>query len=134
VVVVGQGATVGKPIALALMGEEATVRTCNKYTADLPAHTRDADVVIAAAGVPGLLGKDHIRPGAVVIDVGINSVPDPKDPSKSIVVGDVRTQEVAEVAGILTPVPGGVGPVTVAMLLRSTAEAAARQWGFRRIQ
>ena len=135
VCVVGQGSIVGKPIALALMGAEATVRTCNKYTTDLAAHTADAGVLIAAAGVPGLIGREHVKPGAVVIDVGINTVPDPQsdDPAATRVVGDVRFDEVVERAGHITPVPGGVGPVTVAILLQNAAEAAAKQHTARRI-
>ncbi len=135
VCIVGQSAIVGKPIALALMGKEATVRTCNKYTRDLPAHTRDADILIAAAGVPHLIGPDHVKPGAIVIDVGINSVPAPTDddPAATRVVGDVQFDAVKPLASVITPVPGGVGPVTVAILLHNTAEAAAKQLDHRRI-
>jgi len=135
VCVVGQGSIVGKPIALALMAEEATVRTCNKYTRDLAAHTRDAEILIAAAGVPGLIRGEHVQPGAVVIDVGINTVAAPtlENPSATAVVGDVRGAEVAAIAGALTPVPGGVGPVTVALLLQNAAEAVAKQRSRRRL-
>ncbi|MCB9849689.1 MAG: bifunctional 5,10-methylenetetrahydrofolate dehydrogenase/5,10-methenyltetrahydrofolate cyclohydrolase [Phycisphaerales bacterium] len=135
VCIVGQGSIVGKPIALSLMCAEATVRTCNKYTPDLAAHTADADIVIAAAGVPGLIGGKHVKEGAIVIDVGINSVPDPQsdDPNATRVVGDVKFDEVVEKASAVTPVPGGVGPVTVAILLQNAAEAAAKQHAHRRI-
>lgn len=135
VCVIGQGSIVGKPIALALMAAEATVRTCNKYTPDLAAHTRSAEVLIAAAGVPGLVGRGHVRPGAVVIDVGINTVaaPTPENPNATATVGDVRFAEVAEIAETITPVPGGVGPVTVAILLQNSVEAAIKQETQRRI-
>ena len=134
-VVVGQGSIVGKPIALGLMGAEATVTTCNEYTKDLGDHTRTGDILIVAAGVPELIRAEHVKPGAVVIDVGINSVPAVEgDASPSRVVGDVKFEEVKEVASIITPVPGGVGPVTVAIALHSTVEAAAKQLSVRRIQ
>ncbi|HRX86612.1 MAG TPA: bifunctional 5,10-methylenetetrahydrofolate dehydrogenase/5,10-methenyltetrahydrofolate cyclohydrolase, partial [Phycisphaerae bacterium] len=135
VCIVGQGSIVGKPIALALMAQEATVRTCNKYTADLAAHTRDADILIAAAGVPGLITADHVKRGAAVIDVGINTVPapTPDDPSATRVTGDVDFAGVRDRAGLITPVPGGVGPVTVALLLQNAAEAVAKQHERRRI-
>ncbi len=133
-VVVGQGNIVGKPTALALMGEKATVTTCNKYTPNLAMHTSQADILIAAAGVAGLIKAEHVKPGSVVIDVGINSVPDPTgEPGAMKVVGDVCFDEVSERASVITPVPGGVGPVTVAILLFNTAEAAAKQISHRRI-
>jgi methylenetetrahydrofolate dehydrogenase (NADP+)/methenyltetrahydrofolate cyclohydrolase len=91
----------------------------------LAAHTRQADLLVVAAGVPGLIGADHIKPGAVVIDVGINRVDDGKGGKKT--VGDVRFEEACQVAGAVTPVPGGVGPVTVAILLRNAVEAARKQ-------
>ena len=120
--VVGQSNIVGKPIALLLMRSEATVFSANRFTKDLPELARTCDVVISAAGAPGLVTPDWIKPGATVIDVGINRIKGPD--GKSHVVGDVETTEVAEVAGAISPVPGGVGPVTVAMLLRNVVESA----------
>lgn len=124
-VVVGQGTVAGKPISLFLLGEMATVTCCHIETQDLPSHTREADLLVVAVGKAGLIGKEHLREGAIVIDVGINSVTDAEGSRR--VVGDVRFDEVAEIASVITPVPGGVGPVTVAMLLRSAAEAARQQ-------
>lgn len=122
-VVVGASNIVGKPIAVLLMRSEATVISANKFTPHLSDLTREADVVIAAAGVAGLVKPHWIRPGAVVIDVGINRVVGAD--GKSVTVGDVDPA-VADVAGWMSPVPGGVGPMTVAMLLRNVAEAALR--------
>ena len=122
-VVVGASNIVGKPIAVLLMRAEATVVSANKFTQNLSTLTREADVVIAAAGVASLVKPDWIKPGAVVIDVGINRVAGAD--GKSVTVGDVDPQ-VAEIAGWMSPVPGGVGPMTVAMLLRNVAEAALR--------
>ena len=121
-VVIGASNIVGKPVAVLLMRAEATVISTNKFTPDLASFTRDADVLVTAAGVPGLVTRDMVKPGAVVIDVGINRIVDADGASHT--VGDVAFDEVSEVAGWLTPVPGGVGPMTVAMLLRNTAEAA----------
>lgn len=121
-VLVGASNIVGKPVAVLLMRAEATVITTNKFTPDLAEFTRGADVVVAAAGVPKLLRADMVKPGAVVIDVGINRVKG--DDGKMKTVGDVAFDEVALVAGHITPVPGGVGPMTVAMLLCNTAQAA----------
>ncbi len=121
-VIVGASNIVGKPIAVLLMRAEATVISTNKYTADLASLTRTADVLVAAAGVPGLITRDMVKPGAVVVDVGINRVKGPDGTRKT--VGDVAFDEVKDVAGHLSPVPGGVGPMTVAMLLRNTCEAA----------
>lgn len=123
-VIVGASNIVGKPIAVLLMREEATVVSCNKYTRDLASHTRTADILISAAGVPGLIRADMVKPGAVVIDVGINRVKGADGGAHT--VGDVAFDEVSRVAGYLTPVPGGVGPMTVVMLLRNTVEAALR--------
>ncbi len=120
-VIVGASNIVGKPIAVLLMREEATVVSANKYTKGLRDLTREADVVIAAAGVPGLVKPEWIKPDAVVIDVGINRVKGADGVTKT--VGDVEPS-VAEIAGWLSPVPGGVGPMTVAMLLRNVADAA----------
>ena len=122
-VVVGASNIVGKPIAVLLMRAEATVVSANKFTKNLSMLTREADVVVAAAGVASLVKPDWIKPGAVVVDVGINRILGVD--GKSVTVGDVDPQ-VAEIAGWMSPVPGGVGPMTVAMLLRNVAEAALR--------
>jgi methylenetetrahydrofolate dehydrogenase (NADP+)/methenyltetrahydrofolate cyclohydrolase len=124
-VVVGQGTVAGKPVSLFLLQQMATVTCCHIATRNLELHTRQADILIVAVGKPGLITADHVKPGATVIDVGINRVTD-ADGNRRI-VGDVVFDEVREVAGVLTPVPGGVGPVTVAILLRSAAEAARKQ-------
>lgn len=124
-VVVGQGVIAGKPVSLFLLEEMATVTSCHIATRDIYEHTRRADLLIVAVGKPGLIRGEHIKPGAVVIDVGINRVEN-ADGTRRI-VGDVMFDEVAEVAGAVTPVPGGVGPMTVAILLRSAAEAARKQ-------
>jgi len=124
-VVVGQGAIAGKPVSLFLLREMATVIGCHIATRDLYEHTRNADLLVVAVGKPGLIRGEHVKPGAIVIDVGINTFVDP-DGNKRI-VGDVEFDEVKQVASVVTPVPGGVGPVTVAVLLRSAAEAAQKQ-------
>ena len=124
-VVVGQGAIAGKPISLFLLHRLATVTCCHIATRDLMEHTRHADLLIVAVGKPGLIGAEHVKPGAVVIDVGINSVRGPDGERR--IVGDVAFEEVRGIASVLTPVPGGVGPVTVAILLRSAADAARKQ-------
>lgn len=116
-VVVGRSALVGKPQAELLQAAHATVTTCHSRTRDLTEFTRRADVVVAAAGVPHMLGADDIKPGAVVIDVGIHRL-------EKGLCGDVDTQAVLDVAGAITPVPGGVGPMTIAMLLHNTLLAA----------
>lgn len=120
-VVVGASNIVGKPVAVLLMRANATVVSSNKFTSQLHNLTRGADVVVAAAGVAGLVKGDWIKPGAVVIDVGIHRVKGPD--GRTITLGDVDHESVAQVAGFLTPVPGGVGPMTVAMLLRNVADA-----------
>ncbi len=120
--VIGRSNIVGKPIALLLLAENATVTMAHSRTRDLPALVRESDVVVAAVGRARMVTKDMVRPGATVIDVGINRV-DGK------VVGDVA-EDVREVAGLVTPVPGGVGPMTIAMLLRNTVRAAARTLAF----
>lgn len=117
-VVVGRSVVVGKPVAHLLLDRNATVTICHSRTADLPTITRQADVLVAAAGRAGLIGPRHVSPGTTVIDVGTNATPD------GGLAGDVDPA-VAEIAGALTPVPGGVGPVTTALLLRHVAEAAA---------
>jgi methylenetetrahydrofolate dehydrogenase (NADP+)/methenyltetrahydrofolate cyclohydrolase len=121
-VVVGHSEIVGKPAAMLLLDRLATVTVCHVGTRDLAAHTSRADVVIVAVGKAGLIRADMLKPGAAVVDVGINVLPD------GSVVGDVAP-DAAEVAGLLTPVPGGVGPVTVAMLLANTVVAAKLQRG-----
>lgn len=117
-VVVGRSIVVGKPVAQLLLARDATVTICHSRTPDLPFVTREADVLVAAAGRPGLIGTGHVRPGAVVVDVGTNPTAD------GGLTGDVAAAGVAEVAGALSPVPGGVGPVTTARLLLNTAVAA----------
>jgi methylenetetrahydrofolate dehydrogenase (NADP+)/methenyltetrahydrofolate cyclohydrolase len=125
VTVIGRGTTVGRPLGLLLTrrSENATVTLCHTGTRDLASHTRDADIVVAAAGVPGVLTADMIRPGAVVIDVGITRVVGPD--GKGVYTGDVAP-DVAEVAAALAPVPGGIGPMTRAMLLTNVVERAER--------
>jgi methylenetetrahydrofolate dehydrogenase (NADP+)/methenyltetrahydrofolate cyclohydrolase len=119
-VVVGRSTVVGKPAALLLLAADATVTICHSRTTDLAAVCREADVLVAAAGRPGLIGADHVGRGAVVIDVGINQAAD------GSVTGDVDGAAVDGIASLRSPVPGGVGPVTTAMLMRHTADAAAR--------
>jgi methylenetetrahydrofolate dehydrogenase (NADP+)/methenyltetrahydrofolate cyclohydrolase len=126
-VCVGASNIVGKPVVVLLMRAEATVISTNIYTADIERLTHDADVLISAVGKPGLVTADMVKPGAVVIDVGISSVM--AADGKRRTVGDVAFDEVAQVAGWLSPVPGGVGPMTVAMLLRNTVDAAGRSAG-----
>jgi methylenetetrahydrofolate dehydrogenase (NADP+)/methenyltetrahydrofolate cyclohydrolase len=127
-VVVGRSMVVGKPTALLLLAEHATVTIAHSRTRDLPAVCREADVLVAAAGRPGLIGADHVRPGAVVIDVGTTPVPSPgPGPADGGgLAGDVDAGAVTGIASVLTPVPGGVGPVTTAVLMRHTLAAAAR--------
>ncbi len=119
-VVIGRSTIVGKPIALMLMARGATVTICHSRTADLAAHTRRADILVVAAGRAGLVTGDMVKPGAAVIDVGINRLPDGK------LAGDVDFASVLPVAGYITPVPGGVGPMTVAMVISNTVLAAER--------
>ena len=115
-VVVGRSNIVGKPVALLLLAQHATVTICHSRTADLPAHTREADVLVVAVGQPGLISAEMVKEGATVIDVGMNRTPEG-------LRGDVDPA-VAERAGLMTPVPGGVGPMTIASLLRNTVRAA----------
>ena len=124
-VVVGRSLIVGKPMALLLLrkGTDATVTVAHSRTADLAAVCREADILIAALGRPHYLGADHVREGAVVIDVGINRVEDPSDPRGYRLVGDVDFDAVAPKCRAITPVPGGVGPMTIAMLMRNTVRA-----------
>ena len=140
-VVLGRSEIVGKPMALLLMHADATVTVCHSRTRELAAVTREADVLIAAIGRPGMVRAEHVKPGAVVVDVGINRVSDPLlarellEPERFAeferrgyaLVGDVHAPQVAAVAGALTPVPGGVGPLTIAMLMSNTVRAAASQ-------
>ena len=138
-VVIGRSDTVGKPMALLLMHGNATVTVCHSKTANLAAVAREADLLVAAIGRAGFVRADFVKPGAVVVDVGMNTVEDPAeardllDPSRlpgfekrgRALVGDVHAPSVARVAGALTPVPGGVGPLTVALLIKNTVRAAA---------
>jgi len=137
-VIVGRSDIVGKPMAMLLLHRHATVTICHSRTPDLAAVCRDADILVAAVGVPGLVTQAFVKPGAVVIDVGINRVGDREQAAELLgdaadwsrfeergylVVGDVRP-DVAQVAGAMTPVPGGVGPLTIGMLLVNTLAAA----------
>jgi len=132
-VVVGRSMIVGKPMALLLMrrgpGGDATVTVAHSRSRDLAAITREADMVIAAIGRPNFLGAEHIREGAAVIDVGINRVEDASSPKGYRLVGDVDYAAVAERCAAITPVPGGVGPMTIAMLMSNTVTAAERLHG-----
>ena len=144
-VVVGRSQIVGKPMAALLLRENATVTLCHSRTRDLEAVCREADLLVAAIGRPGLIGPNHVRPGAVVIDVGMNRVADraaferlfPEDRERreqferkgSVLAGDVDFTRVAPIASAITPVPGGVGPLTVAMVVANTLKAARRRQG-----
>ena len=144
-VIVGRSAIVGKPMAGLLLRENCTVTICHSRTTDLPAVTREADILVAAIGRPGMIGAGHVREGAVVIDVGMNRLADaaeverlyPGDEARRgqlaskgyILVGDVDFTQVAPKASAITPVPGGVGPLTVAMVLHNTLKAARRRQG-----
>ena len=125
-VVVGRSNIVGKPMAMLLLAQGATVTVCHSRTADLKFHTSRADVLVAAVGRPKMITGDMIKPGAVVIDVGINRLP-PEQGGK--LCGDVDFDSCKEVASLITPVPGGVGPMTITMLLANTIEAAERKAG-----
>jgi methylenetetrahydrofolate dehydrogenase (NADP+)/methenyltetrahydrofolate cyclohydrolase len=138
-VVVGRSDIVGKPMALLLMHADATVTVCHSRTRDLAAVTREADVLVAAIGRAGLIRGEHVKPGATVVDVGMNRVEDPAaarelvEPERLadlekkgyVLTGDVHAPSVWPVAGALTPVPGGVGPLTIALLMKNTVRAAA---------
>jgi methylenetetrahydrofolate dehydrogenase (NADP+)/methenyltetrahydrofolate cyclohydrolase len=126
-VVIGRSNIVGKPMAMLLLGESATVTIAHSRTRDLPDVVRRADIVIAAVGRAEMVKGEWIKPGAVVIDVGINRVP--TDDGKGRLVGDVAYNEAAQTASAVTPVPGGVGPMTIAMLMRNTLVAAHRRTG-----
>ena len=120
-VIVGRSILVGRPLSALLLGENATVTVCHSRTADLAAVCRRADILVAAVGSPRLIGAEMVKPGAAVIDVGTNSTDEG-------LVGDVDFKAVSEVAGAITPVPGGVGPMTIAMLLDNTLAAARARW------
>lgn len=126
-VVVGRSNIVGKPAAQLLLKEDCTVTIAHSRTRDLPGECRTADILVAAVGRPEMVRGDWIKPGATVIDVGINRVP--KDDGKTRLVGDVAYAEAQGIAGLITPVPGGVGPMTIACLLQNTLTAAKRQKG-----
>ena len=132
-VVIGRSNIVGKPVAHLLMrkaeGGNATVTVCHTGTKDLAAHTRQADILVVAAGRPNTITGDMIKPGATVIDVGVNRVADPKTKTGYRLVGDVEFDSARKVAGLITPVPGGVGPMTITMLLHNTLLAAQRAAG-----
>lgn len=121
VVIVGRSNIVGKPVSLLLLQEHATVTICHSRTVNLPQLTQQADILIAAVGKAHLIGPEHVKPGAIVIDVGVNRIETGK------LVGDVKFTEVSEVAGYITPVPGGVGPMTITMLLQNTIVSAKKQ-------
>jgi methylenetetrahydrofolate dehydrogenase (NADP+) / methenyltetrahydrofolate cyclohydrolase len=125
-VVVGRSILVGKPLALMLLEADATVTIAHSRSHDLKSITSNADILIAAAGRPQLITADMVKPGAVVVDVGINRVTD--DSGKSRLVGDIDFDSVTPVAGFITPVPGGVGPMTVAMLLQNTLTSYSQRW------
>lgn len=128
VVVIGRSVIVGKPLAMLLLAEHATVTQCHSRTRDLPAHTRGAEAILVAAGSAGLIGAEHVAPGTAVIDVGVHraTVIDATGREVTRTIGDVRYDEVTPLASAITPVPGGVGPVTVAMLLDNVARACER--------
>jgi methylenetetrahydrofolate dehydrogenase (NADP+)/methenyltetrahydrofolate cyclohydrolase len=123
VVLVGKSLAVGKPLAMMMLAREATVTVCHRETRDLGAETRQADIICTAAGKPGLIKADMVKEGAVVVDIGINVLPDGKT------VGDVDFDAVSKKAAYITPVPGGVGPVTIAILLKNTVISAKRMVG-----
>jgi len=147
-VVVGRSDIVGKPVAMLLLNQNATVTVCHSKTHDLPAVCRRADILVAAIGRAGMVTRDYVKPGATVIDVGINRITERADFDRffgwdkasnkkreetflakgSTLVGDVHP-EVAEIAGAITPVPGGVGPLTIAMLMSNTVKAAILRRG-----
>ena len=130
-VVIGRSNLVGKPVAQLLLRENCTVTTAHSLTGDLPAVCRQADILVAAVGIPEMVKADWIKPRACVIDVGINRIDAPeKGEGKTRLVGDVAYDDAAEVAAHITPVPGGVGPMTIACLLRNTLTAFCRQNGF----
>ncbi|MFO5528979.1 MAG: bifunctional methylenetetrahydrofolate dehydrogenase/methenyltetrahydrofolate cyclohydrolase FolD [Cuspidothrix sp.] len=126
-VVLGRSILVGKPMALMLLEANATVTIAHSKSQDLPDITKDADILIAATGIPGMISAEMVKPGAVVVDVGINRVSDSS--GKSRLVGDVQFEAIANVAEYITPVPGGIGPMTVAMLLQNTVSSYLQTTG-----
>jgi methylenetetrahydrofolate dehydrogenase (NADP+)/methenyltetrahydrofolate cyclohydrolase len=132
-VVIGRSTIVGKPMAAMMMQSgplaNATVTVCHSRTRDLASHTRRADILIAAIGRARMVTADMVKPGAVVVDVGMNRIADPTSKSGTRLVGDVDFDHVRHVASLITPVPRGVGPMTIAMLLRNTVRAAQRSVG-----
>ncbi len=128
-VVLGRSNIVGLPVAMLLLHRNATLTICHSRTKDLPGVVREADILIAAVGRAEMVRGDWVKPGAVIIDVGVNAVDDPSREKGYRLVGDVAFDEAKEVAGAITPVPGGVGPMTIAMLLRNTLDAAKRAVG-----
>lgn len=131
-VVIGRSNIVGKPMAQLLVSQSCTVTIAHSRTRDLADVCRRADILVAAVGRPGMVRRDWVKPGAIVIDVGINRVPDPQaGEGRTRLVGDVAFAEVSEIASAITPVPGGVGPMTIACLLRNTLEAACHRRGLR---
>lgn len=136
VVILGRGNIVGKPLAALLMqkmsGANATVTVCHSATRDIVAHCKRADILVAAMGVARFVRANMVKSGAVVIDVGVNRVPDPAAKSGYRLVGDVAFDEVQPLAGLITPNPGGVGPMTIAMLMQNTVRAAEMQTGLDR--
>ena len=125
-VILGRSNIVGKPLANLLIRREvnATVTVCHTGTPDFSVYTKQADILIAAAGKPGLVSAGMVKPGAAVIDVGVNLIPDASKKSGFILRGDVDYEAIEKTAGWITPVPGGVGPMTIAMLMRNVVEAA----------
>lgn len=128
-VVLGRSNIVGLPVAMLLLHRNATLTICHSRTRNLPDVVREADILIAAVGRAEMVRGDWVKPGAVVIDVGVNAVDDPTSEKGYRLVGDVAFDEVKEVASAITPVPGGVGPMTIAMLLRNTTDSARRALG-----
>lgn len=123
-VILGRSNIVGIPVAMLLMQRNATITMCHSRTKDTAAHVRSADIVIAAVGQASMVKRDWIKEGATIIDVGINSIDDPEAKRGYRLVGDVDFEEAKAVAGAITPVPGGVGPMTIAMLLKNTLKCA----------
>jgi methylenetetrahydrofolate dehydrogenase (NADP+) / methenyltetrahydrofolate cyclohydrolase len=148
-VVVGRSDIVGKPVAMLLLNQNATVTVCHSKTRDLPGVCRRADILVAAIGRAGMITADYVKPGATVIDVGINKITDRKEFDEffagnekreeaflakgSTLIGDVHP-EVAEIAGAITPVPGGIGPLTIAMLMANTVKAAMLRRGIKQAE
>lgn len=126
-VVIGRSDIVGKPMGLLLLHANATVTICHSRTANLPEEARRADILVAAIGRPAFVTADFIKPGAVVIDVGMNRIADPAAPKGTRLIGDVDPEAMATVSSAYTPVPGGVGPLTIAMLMANTVELAERR-------